>query len=102
MLRNEHFNSIPPLGLPEIGQMAHVRFDAGAMVLAGAIEALILRAIKAEPLLLGAFGAVARSALLGKEHLAAVLADALPCIDRAVRAIVLPIAIPARYYPIPA
>lgn len=82
--------------------MVHVRFDARAMVLAGAIEALILRAIEAEPLFLGALCAMVRSALFRKEHLAAVLADALPGIDRAVRAIVLPIAIPARCYPIPA
>jgi hypothetical protein len=102
MLRNEHFNSIPPLGLPEIGQMVHVRFDARAMVLAGAIEALILRAIEAKPLFLGALHTVVRTALLGKEHLAAVLTDALPGIDRTVRAIVLSIAIPARCYPIPA
>ena len=72
------------------------------MIFAGAIESLVLRAIEAEPLFLGAFGAVVRSALLRKEHLAAVLADALPGIDHAVRAIVLPIAIPARCYPIPA
>jgi len=90
------------LGLPEIGQMIHVRFDARAMVLAGAVESLVLRAIEAEPLFLGALGTVVRSALLRKEHQTAVLADALPGIDRTVRAIVLPIAIPARCYPIPA
>jgi hypothetical protein len=72
------------------------------MVLAGAIEALVLRAIEAEPLFLGALGPMIGSALLGKEHLAAVLSDALPCIDRAVSAIVLSIEIPARCYPIPA
>jgi len=88
--------------LPEIGQMVHVRFDARAVVLAGAVESLVFRAIEAEPLFLGALGAVVRSTLLRKEHQATVLADALPGIDRAVRAIVLPITIPARCYPIPA
>ena len=82
--------------------MVHVRFGAGAVILAGAVESLVLRAIEAEPLFLGTLGAVVRCAFLRKEHQAAVLADALPGIDRAVRAIVLPIAIPARCYPIPA
>jgi hypothetical protein len=81
MLRNEHFNSVPPLGLPEIGQVVQVGFGAGAVILARAIEALVLRAIEAEPLFLGALGAMIGSSLFGKEYLAAVLSDAFPGID---------------------
>jgi hypothetical protein len=70
------------------------------MVLAGAIEALVLRAIEAERLFFGALGAMIEPSPLGKQHQAAVLADAFPGIDRAVGAIALPIAIPARRHPI--
>jgi hypothetical protein len=82
--------------------MVHVGFDARAMVLAGAVEALVLRTIKAEPLFLGALGSMIRTSPLWKERQAPVLADAFLGIYRAVGAIALPIAIPARYYPIPA
>jgi hypothetical protein len=81
MLRKEHFNSVPPLGLPEIGQMIHVGLDGGAVVFARAIEALILGAIKTEPFLFGAFNAMIRPTLLRKKHQATVLADAIPGID---------------------
>ena len=82
--------------------MVHVGFDAGAMIFPSTIEPLVLRAIQAEPLLLGAFGPMDGHAPFGEEHLAAFLAQALLGIDRSVGAIVLPIAIPARCYPIPA
>jgi hypothetical protein len=81
-------------------QLAHVLLDRGAVVLPGAEEALILRAIKPEPLLVGAV-LVASAVLVAGMDGASALALALSSLDRRMRAIALTVAVTARVYPIP-
>jgi hypothetical protein len=88
------------LALLEGVQLAHVLLDGGAVVLPGAEEALIFRAIKPEPLLVGAV-VMASAVLVAGMDGASVLALALSSLDRRMRAIALTVAVTARVYPIP-
>jgi hypothetical protein len=88
------------LALLEGVQLAHVLFDGGAVVLPGAEEALILGAVQAEPLLVGAV-VMARAVLVAGMDGASLLARAMSSLDRRMRAIALTVAVTARVDPIP-
>jgi hypothetical protein len=88
------------LTLLEGVQLAHVLLDGGAVVLPGAEEALILRAVQSEPLFVGAV-AVAGAVLIACMDGASFLARAMSPLDRRMRAIALTVAVTARVYPIP-
>ena len=88
------------MALLEGVQLAHVLLYGGAVVLPGAEEALILGAVQAEPLLVGAV-VMARAVLVAGMDGASLLARAMSSLDRRMRAIALTVAVTARVYPIP-
>ena len=88
------------MALLEGVKLAHVLLNGGAVVLPGAEEALILGAVQAEPLLVGAV-VMARAVLVAGMDGASLLARAMSSLDRRMRAIALTVAVTARVDPIP-
>jgi hypothetical protein len=88
------------LSLPEGVELGHVLLDGSAIPLSSAEEAMVLGAVKAEPLIVGAV-LMAQAVPLAAMHRASLLAQALTALDGRVRAITLPVAVTARVDPIP-
>jgi len=84
------------LRLPVRGQVPEVGFGGAAVLLACAVEPLVLGAIQAEPLLPGTIRMTMRPIALVGDQSAGLLADAMPPIDPAMRAIGPAVTVPAR------
>ena len=81
--------------------MLEIGLLRSTVVLAGAVEPLVLRAVQPEPLLLGAIRMLVPVALR-PVHAAALLAPALPAFHGSVGAKAFSVSITARKHPIPA